>query len=438
MCAALITALSVAASAQFYAQNRSDAIDVLRDGVLTLQGAFIMLPPQAILKDVDDFEWSPSGNHILAFSHTRDKEVREALSDLTRVVPPSQERFVAIVDPDKGSFKWVAGMDGPLQFPSVMWPPSGNFCLLAGTVPAPAEDAGRIDVAYLIDLTTGRARKLTSGRMGADMRPFRDETTLMFIYGNNYTTVESVALLDASGRELPLPAGFQKAMAAGWEFGWYSPRLGAVMSRGRPPEYAVLLPGGTLQNLSKEDAVSDFRVLGQENPPPPVLNLSLKKAIQGFEATLLAGTDIGHQNSAVVCGMVEGASLHPDDKCVVYTSQRMLYVRRLKKIDGDVAAVVVQLAIRRERMSMAKQIGTAVNIYAADNEERFPKGDIVNELMPYCKNSSLFKDFVFTLPNVNTVLDVESVSTAEIGHFKLPGGRVVVYVDSSVKWVPEP
>jgi hypothetical protein len=90
----------------------------------------------------------------------------------------------------------------------------------------------------------------------------------------------------------------------------------------------------------------------------------------------------------------------------------------------------------RRLVSRAKQVGTALMIYAADYENQLPPGDNWQErVMPYIKNSDLMRGFQYMGAGQN-MAQMQSPSETLLGIVVGKYGRVLVFADSSARWEP--
>jgi hypothetical protein len=418
------------------------AVNFLRDCVITLKGAYILMPPKAVMPDVDEIYWNPQGTKLIAFAHSQKAEIDVELQDLTQfpTVPPS--KYMAIVDPKAMTATWITGMDNAFSYMSVTWPESGEFCLVQG-LGVPNDRGEEAYQSYIVDVSACKARPLDIGSPFSEfwLEPFRDGQSLLYVTGGvvaaGSTPIRPATyVLDRKGNVAPLPAGLEQALSAGWMLSTYSDKLGMILARANG-DLGTLSSAGEIQPLSRDDFMSDVRRRNGTAPIEPHLSLVQKRAKQGREAWLVAHPDAGVQPTALVCALTEAAELSPRMDAVAYTSQRMLWIRRLEFMDGEKAVLMRDDCLRYDKLEIAKEIGSALSWYSNFNDERFPTGDIVTALLPYASNRDIFDGFVFTLPQGKTREEIEDQSKTEAGYFRMPGGRIVVYVDSSAKWVPD-
>jgi hypothetical protein len=194
--------------------------------------------------------------------------------------------------------------------------------------------------------------------------------------------------------------------------------------------YRLLTPKMTFEPWSED---------GDPNPVPPVAVLTRAPGQLGDMLLLVPNdrkSEAGSQ-PITICQQVEEAVLSPVLNSVAYTSQRMLWVRPIQPISLDAYHRALEAKRRYDALMAAKQVATALQIYSVDNDDLFPTGDPASALEPYLRNRDIMKGFVFTLPNAKSMTEIEDPSSTEIGYIPLPGGRVVAYADSHVKWVPD-
>ncbi len=123
---------------------------------------------------------------------------------------------------------------------------------------------------------------------------------------------------------------------------------------------------------------------------------------------------------------------------VLYQDAGSLLLREIKKVDIALANKLWKAELLAKLVARAKTIGTAVVMWASDHDDKYPgQTGWEDELKPYVRDSNIFGDFTYTFKGGNA-RDIEDVSGTELGFFVASGGRVVVYADSHVKFVPNP
>ncbi len=198
-----------------------------------------------------------------------------------------------------------------------------------------------------------------------------------------------------------------------WEFRLINPATGAL--------------GAVAEEAGFEPAPSLFRV--SEIRGEGEMNGLLLEVVQAQKEER-ARKEFGILTSDGVCPAVS-----PRNDVVAFISGQSAFVRALLKIkrsDYDTAMID---ADRQKAMRNAKQVGLALAMYSGDADDAFPPGgDIRESVMPYVKNRSMLDGFTYTYGG-GTVSG--NPSTTELGYVGTVGGRMVVYADGSVKFVPD-
>lgn len=123
---------------------------------------------------------------------------------------------------------------------------------------------------------------------------------------------------------------------------------------------------------------------------------------------------------------------------VWYVDRSGLYVLDLIPISSKDYEAALADQVKRETMSRAKQVGTAMMIYGADYDDCFPlaKG-WAESIYPYMKNSSLTDGFVYMM-NGENMTEIEDITGTIVGFIETPYGTAYVRGDSSVVWKDKP
>ena len=123
---------------------------------------------------------------------------------------------------------------------------------------------------------------------------------------------------------------------------------------------------------------------------------------------------------------------------VVYQDSGALLLREIKPINRSVAEKLALEEAKKKLLSKAKQVGLGFLIYAADCDDILPgpEGWEV-KIFPYVKSRDLMNDFNYTFRGGDVNL-VKDPSSTELGFVVGPGGRAVVYLDGSAKWIQDP
>lgn len=166
--------------------------------------------------------------------------------------------------------------------------------------------------------------------------------------------------------------------------------------------------------------------------------MAIDKAIT-LEAAWLVAKEKSPQQSALVAAEVDTMSLSPAKNAVFYTTKGVGMVRQLLSMPKELAMKALAEAEKAKIMSDAKQVATALHIYAADYDDNLPSNgsDWMEALYPYTKNRQMMDGFVYTF-NGGNLKDIENPSKTVLGYKDGPGGKAVAYADGHVVWVPNP
>lgn len=127
-----------------------------------------------------------------------------------------------------------------------------------------------------------------------------------------------------------------------------------------------------------------------------------------------------------------------DDSAILYLDAGSLLMREILPVKPEVASKLASDEAKAKLIKRAKIIGTAMMIYAADNDDELPGQDgWENKLSIYLKDKTEMRDFTYSYKGGSTD-KIENLSTTELGFILGPGGRAVVYLDGSAKWIPNP
>lgn len=140
-------------------------------------------------------------------------------------------------------------------------------------------------------------------------------------------------------------------------------------------------------------------------------------------------------DKAAVCDKVEVAFDGPMNK-VAYLENGALLVRTVSLVDPDRVEKLYVEALKREALSVAKQIGIAAQIFAADNDDNLPTQEDFNKIRPYLKDDKMLARFTYLL-NGQNVANIENPSQTIMGYVLGPGGRANVFADGSARWQPD-
>lgn len=123
---------------------------------------------------------------------------------------------------------------------------------------------------------------------------------------------------------------------------------------------------------------------------------------------------------------------------VVYQDAGALLLREIKPIDPAAAEKLAMADLKQKLLMKAKVVGMGFMMYGADNDDILPGAEGWEiKLQPYMKDREMLNDFNYSFRGGN-ISEIANPSTTEMGFVVGPGGRAVVYLDGSAKWIPNP
>lgn len=141
--------------------------------------------------------------------------------------------------------------------------------------------------------------------------------------------------------------------------------------------------------------------------------------------------------SAVICADASWSDVSASGSTAAYLHSGYLFVRKIRAVkSGELEAIREEIE-KRELISVGKEVGIAVMIYLADNDDRFPLADSFNDsLHPYIKSQETLLRFEYAL-NGEDAVEIEDPDKKVVGYVPGKYGRAVVYADSHVIWEPK-
>lgn len=125
--------------------------------------------------------------------------------------------------------------------------------------------------------------------------------------------------------------------------------------------------------------------------------------------------------------------LAPAGDGVIYTVDGLLIYRDITSKDrAEYESHEGQLT-KDQVINNAKQVGMALLMYAADNDDFLPVGDFREAILPYLKNDGPLEGFIYNYQS-GKLDDLKEPGNTPLGFIKGPGGTATVYADGSVRW----
>jgi hypothetical protein len=141
-------------------------------------------------------------------------------------------------------------------------------------------------------------------------------------------------------------------------------------------------------------------------------------------------------NRVLISANAEWGQLSPDGRNLAYIADGALLVRRITEIERSAYAEAQERSVRLLAIEEAREVGLALAILGSENENLLPPPSTFrDEVSGYLEDSRILERFVYTFPG-GRVSELREPSKMELGFIPLKDGRVVLYADNSVKWVP--
>lgn len=224
----------------------------------------------------------------------------------------------------------------------------------------------------------------------------------------------------------------------------------APRRRAVPKWHALDLRTATVRPLSRKPAsLAEPRAVFSEKQPALPVRIKQGMATAKEENTTqtlrplwLESAAESEEPRALLAPDSRMGLLLPDGTAAIYLSGGALYAVPILRVDKNAFLEARRNAQKVATMSNAKQLGTALMMYAQDYDENFPlAGDTKGQLLPYVKNEAIFNNpatgsygFAFTYSGSGGLAGILSPAETIIGYVSGPGGRAIIYADGHVKW----
>jgi prepilin-type processing-associated H-X9-DG protein len=393
--------------------------------------------------------WSPSGKHVLAW---------RAETDMATALAGRPEHETTLVLWTRATRKqkelWKgATLDTGVE--QVEWLPNSESALAVVRRPAPPAKGAPPTATLLnerwlmlVDARQGTFRPLTRLPEGAMVmasprRPFavvqsRSPRLLAIVRADG-------AIRDLSAPELKLPTGMGFWTADGSALRFNGPTPPMEVGQRRPPVFLLDPETVKLTGPFTADEVRQMSSKAQPSTDAPTVAVKgsvalIREKDSGREVTPLwiEASNPSIQRRAMVSAHARDGALSPTGDAVLYLDDGGAWVRPLLPVDKAVFQVAWERTQRDLRMAHAKQTGIGIMMFAADNQESLPAegSDLQSLLARYSLKSGALDEFVYVFPG-GKLKDIAEPANTHLGYIPAPGGRVVLFVDGHVKFMPE-
>lgn len=205
--------------------------------------------------------------------------------------------------------------------------------------------------------------------------------------------------------EVELPNGTARL----WPSGAQAQEPSDAPAVDQTPLFSLAVASGKLVSPAGERPISNVLLISGEESPRAT-------------AVLAVNADVGE--------------ISPAGDIVAYVnSEGACYIRRIHKLDRAALVAVRRNAVQAELMNRGKQFGIALAMYSQDYDEMLPPAGSFNLVAPYLRSRDV-SDFIYT-SNGGPLSGIEKPGKTEAGYMVGPGGKIVVYIDGHVEWVPD-
>lgn len=368
-------------------------------------------------------------------------QVWDTQADRLRPLSPEIAELLSLRD-WSGQDAWSRSRPGTL----VVMSPTGNE--------GPDRMTWRI---VRIDLASGQAATIATiqpnGRTIPRILPSPTKPVVAVTWGIPITSADPTivrtdvhfAVYSLDGRQLN--RGNQIVDGRASLFGWSKDGSTVVgmltrrQARASPAQLDTLALNPSTGVLTATDEELEIGEQGDESPltlSVERLNIKRGNATHVAMATWLVSSEASDHPQTLVSSDTQEAWLSPALDRVAFIQEGRLFSRDIVSVDRAQFEQAMAMAERQKAMNEAKQVATAMMIYAADYDDLLPQGaNWQDRVHPYVKDKSLFDGFVYLLDGQDGT-KIDSPSTTELGYKRVKGGRVVAYADSSVRFVPDP
>ncbi|HLK58932.1 MAG TPA: hypothetical protein VKU00_20325 [Chthonomonadaceae bacterium] len=421
--------------------------------MLTDKEAILLLPPELIAAPhVVNMDWSPDSRNVVAV------RVKQSIPTPTR---PTQAADISITvwnsatlhsqEPWKRSFP-----DGGYPMSSLEWLPTTSNALQEivwtekttqpGPDNKPIETTQSKQCLLWIDGQRGYVKEIPEEPWDnlsiSPTRPYAVIIHGMFTATPDHSLTLTPVRSDGSvGTPVTTPANIPIDTIYWSEDG----SLFILVFLEKLPDKKGVLPHffafdphtGSITQLTKEPA--HYKASAPAHPQALRVKSTVLKAQEGdtilhIPALWLETTDKSEQQRTLITGDGRDGKLAPNGNAVLYQSQGAAWVIPFYRISKEEFKTAQLKARRTVIVSNGKQLGLALLMWAADNDENLPSPDGVNaEITPYLKNDALFDGFNYTYQG-GPLSDIADPANTILGTVDGPGGVAVIYADGHVKW----
>jgi hypothetical protein len=377
--------------------------------LLAEDGAYVFLDPVLVCEGRSHFPtWSDDGEFLLVAAdgaHVTPRDYKQWLEGNPPTHKMEQLQHLYVYSQRSGNVKelWSGPADST--------PPGVCISFFANS-----------DVAIAI-LPPGLVLRVTAGTSKIEKIETLDEPGWLF--PDPAGKYVAVATMKSIRFVTPAEKPMARQLNPGTEgrIGWAKDSVPFVM---RNRKAIRLVPGGDPIELDQTpEAVFPPEPTAQIEAGEFQLPVSLNKSKIGVVAAQIPG----NEHAVIVAYNILNSDKSPADTGVFYQTSNYAYVRPVIKISKSAYDKMIAEEERSSVMKDIAQIGVALLMYSADNDDRFPTKQEYDggALDPYLQNSAMTQGFVYLGGK-----PADDPAGTPLGYRQISGGRVVLYQDGHV------
>lgn len=377
---------------------------------------------------VEEMLFGPGPNEAVMLLRPAEVQKPEEALGPAGLPPLAKGSLLQIVNLTNGSARF-------LNLPAELSPITSIGWVNEGRVLMAYCGVGDSSKGYLIDLVGGGS--YSSGGSEENVPYASSVPSVVLLFGEDKTKTDKSARLQivdfSSGaprvRDYPVPAKFAEPILLTKNLTVFGAAFGGGMLE-------LNLSDGSTKTWTSQDGMAEVhRQLGAENESKLQITFGTEK----WPGLFLAA-EPGLRSKHRLSKEADTADISSQENRVLFIAHGVAFVSDLTPINLEAAIKsLTEKAIEKAKF-IAKQNGTAALFYAADYDDALPfsAASARDGLYPYLKNSVLADKIIWTNLTGQRIDRINDPSKTELGYVLGPGGRAIVYADSSVRWRPDP
>ena len=432
------------------------------DFVLTEKNAYLLLPPVAVGSgQASMIGWSPTGRYLLVSQSSPTMTPSLIKGALQGSPPPEISQTLLWWDKETSRTISLGSLKGLTPFSPLQWLAGSNVAIgiYDEAIPSAKEDDSRLRVVLVVaDLGTGQFRRTTLGEWNEpegyfklDFSPTLPKALISYIYAPMKKNAAGVRpesrvtlwTIDANLRQSSrVDAGPGALVQVMWHEGGQVAKLSLARFEERErKDRTVDFDLRTNQMLPQSAGSRPYRPSEVEAPLRVTITPSQTTAgtiTRRHPAAWIESVKPTEQSVALLSPKSQTAALSPTNDAVAYEQDGIVMVRQLVVVPKELFFQARDTARKAIVMNQAKQVGLALLIFAADNDDKLPGPEQMPDcLKQYLQNEALMQGFQYTFGG-GSLESIKNPAETAIGYIPGPGGFAWLYGDGHVVWKTEP